>query len=88
MSANRQRTTVTLYWMGIIRSVLCVALTCMRNTELVGRFEHAGFPLSWAAGVMAIIAFLAAEYCEPVPARQPVPVEVSQSLPWENEFAD
>jgi len=88
MSANRQRTTFTLYWMGITMSVLCVALTCMRNTEPVGRFEHAGFPLSWAAGVMAIIAFLAAEYCEPVPARQPAPVEVSQSLPWENEFAD
>lgn len=88
MSANRQILNSTLYWMGIVMSALCVALTCARNTELVLRFEHTGFPLSWAAGLMAIVAFLAAEYCDPVPALQPVRAELPDSLPWENEFAD
>jgi hypothetical protein len=88
VTKNRQKATLTFYWIGISMSVLCVALACMRNTELLGRFEHTGFPLSWAAGLMAILAFLASEYCDPVPARQPVPAELPESLSWQNEFAD
>ncbi len=89
----QQKWTTTFYWIGIAMSVLCVAAASARNTELVGRFEHGSFPLSWAAGLIAIVAFLASEYFHPAPpakdrtVRQ-VPAQLSESLPWKSEFAD
>jgi hypothetical protein len=52
-----------LYWIGIAMTLGCFALVLAGNTELVWRFEHRGFPLSWALGSVAVFAFLAAEYC-------------------------
>jgi len=82
-----------LYWIGITMSVLCVALTCARNTKALVRFEHTGFPWSWAAGLIAILAFVIWEYCSPAPlvrrrSARSVATEVPESLRWENEFAD
>lgn len=51
------------YWIGIAMTLGCFALVFAGNTELVWRFEHPGFPLSWALGGVAVFAFLAAEYC-------------------------
>jgi hypothetical protein len=48
------------------------------NTELVSRFEHAGFPLSWVLAGAAIIAFLATEFCDSV-ASLPSEAEDSSS---------
>jgi hypothetical protein len=98
MSTNQrmevqQKLADTFYWAGMAMSVTCIALAWSRNTELVGRFEHASFPLSWAAGIIAILAFLAAEYCHPAPpakergARR-APEMLPENLPWETEFAD
>jgi hypothetical protein len=88
----QQRVTDTFYWIGMAMSVLCIGLESARNTELVWRLEHANFPLSWAVGLMAILAFLASEYWYPAPSKvratRDVPAEVSESLPWETEFAD
>jgi hypothetical protein len=91
--ATQQKWTVTFYWIGITMSVLCIALSWARNTELLGRFEQADFPLSWAAGVIAIVAFLASEYCHPAPppkqrAVRPFPEAFREPSTWETEFAD
>jgi L-asparagine transporter-like permease len=90
--ALREKFTGAFSWIGITMSVLCVALAAAGNTALAGRFNPAGFPVSWAAGLMAIAAFLAWEYCYPTPAKTRAPRQVAQqlteSLPWETEFAD
>jgi len=92
-TATQQKWTNTFYWIGMAMSVLCIALAWARNTELVGRFDHANFPLAWAAGIGAILAFLASEYCHPAPPAkerraQRAPEMLPESLPWETEFAD
>ena len=86
----QQKLTAAFYWIGLALSVACIGLAWARNTELVGRFERVDFPLSWAAGVIAILAFLAAEYCHPVlPKKQRrSPAQLTESLPWETEFAE
>jgi hypothetical protein len=91
--AIQQKLTDTFYWFGMAMSVLCIAVAWARNTELVGRFEYANFPLSWALGVIAILAFLASEYCDRVsPAEnrsaQRVPETLPESSVWETEFVD
>jgi hypothetical protein len=52
------------YWIGIVMTLGCLALVLAGNTELVWRFEHTAFPLSWAFGGAAVIAFLTAEFCD------------------------
>jgi hypothetical protein len=49
------------YWIGVTMTVACLVFVTAGNTELAGRFEHRGFPLSWAFGIAAVLAFLAAE---------------------------
>jgi hypothetical protein len=51
------------YWIGIALTLSCFALVLAGNTTLLWRFEHTGFPLSWACGALAIVSFLAAEVC-------------------------
>jgi hypothetical protein len=89
-TVEQEKWTDAFYWIGIAMSVLCVVLAGARNTELIGRFEHSSFPLSWAAGVIAILAFVASEYFHPAPpARERRRIEqLPESLPWETEFAD
>ena len=89
----QQKLIGTFYWLGIAMSLLCILLACAHNTQVVGRFEHAGFPLSWAAGVIAILAFLVFEYSDPVlPSEERSALRFSEALPetaaWETEFAD
>ena len=67
---RRPRTTglyKALYWIGIIMTLACFAFVLAGSTELLWRFEHAGFPLSWAFGALAIVSFVAAEVC-PLPS--------------------
>jgi MFS family permease len=72
------------YWIGIVMSLACFAAVLAGNTEVLWRFEHTGFPMSWAFGVIAVLAFLAAEVCPPPPyvsaAREE---EYSLSPEWE-----
>jgi hypothetical protein len=51
-----------LYWLGVISSAVCVSLIFASNTQIAWRYEHTNIPASWAAGLIAIFAFLAAEY--------------------------
>ncbi len=53
------------YWSGMIMALACVALVLAGNTDLIYRFEHSGFPLSWTSAIAAILSFLAAEFCHP-----------------------
>jgi hypothetical protein len=68
MSATGRNWTASvytgLYCVGVIMTLACVAITFAGNTGPMYRFEHSGFPLSWAAGCVAILFFLAAESCE------------------------
>jgi hypothetical protein len=88
----KQKLNAAFYWLGIALSVACISLVLIRNTELLWRFEHADFPLSWAAGMIAILAFLAAEYFDPATAEKrsvrPVPEVLPENPTWETEFAD
>jgi hypothetical protein len=49
---------------GVVLTLACFATVVAGNTELVSRFEHVGFPLSWVLAGAAILAFLATELCE------------------------
>jgi hypothetical protein len=66
MSTARRHWMNVFYWIGATMTLACVAFVMAGNTELAWRFEHRGFPLSWAFGVAAILAFLAAEACHTV----------------------
>jgi len=45
-------------------ALACLAFAWAGNTELLWRFEHTGFPLSWALAGGAVAAFLAFELCD------------------------
>jgi hypothetical protein len=52
------------YWIGVASVLACVAFALAGNTEFGWRFEHTGFPMSYALGLAAILAFLAFEVCD------------------------
>jgi hypothetical protein len=54
------------YWIGIALTVACCTLILASNTDWVWRLEHVGVPLSWACGGVAVLAFLAAEFCHSI----------------------
>ena len=90
--AAQQKLTDAFYWIGIAMSILCVVLVSARNTAFLGRFDHTNFPAAWAAGLIAIVAFLAFEYFHPAPpAKKRAPLDVPEpvaELRWETEFGD
>jgi len=63
MFSVRRNWIAAFYWIGVAMTLGCLALVVGGNTELFGPFEHRGFPLSWIAGCVAVVAFLAAEAC-------------------------
>jgi hypothetical protein len=65
-----------LYWLGVLASAVCIALIFAGNTQIAWRYEHANFPASWAAGLIAILALLGAEYFESE-SESPVTAELS-----------
>jgi hypothetical protein len=63
-----------LYWLSSALTLACVALVLASNTPLIWRFEHIGIPLSWIAGALAIVAFVAFEYLDSTsPVKAPAP---------------
>ena len=66
MSTARRHWIAAFYWIGVAMTMGCFALVLAGNTELAGRFEHRGFPLSWALAGVAAFAFLAAQFCHSV----------------------
>ena len=51
------------YWTGVVAVLACIFLILAGNTDFAWRLEHTQLPLSWIAGIVAIVAFLVAEYC-------------------------
>jgi hypothetical protein len=85
MSITGRNLSAGFYWIGVGTTLGCLALVLAGNTDLVYRFEHVNFPLSWALAAVAVLAFLAAEFCplSDTPANE-VAVESPQSAPeWE-----
>jgi len=74
MSSAVRSWATGFYWIGVAMALACLAFVVAGNTELVWRFEHTGFPLSWALAGAAVLAFLAFELCD-----------YSSSLPREAE---
>jgi hypothetical protein len=68
MSLARRNWIVGFYWIGVAMTVACFAFVLAGNTELLARFEHKSFPLSWVFGAAAVLAFLAAEFCHSIPS--------------------
>jgi hypothetical protein len=64
MSTARQDWATAFYWIGVTTALACLVLVFAGNTEFAWRFEHSGFPLSWALAGSAVLAFLAFELCE------------------------
>lgn len=65
MSTAKHYWATGFYWIGVAMTLGCFALVLAGNTELVWRFEHRGFPLSWMFAGAAVIAFLVAEFGSP-----------------------
>jgi hypothetical protein len=79
MSTTRRNWITVFYWIGVAMTLACFAFILAGNTELAGRFEHRGFPLSWIFGGVAVVAFLAAEACHSAfshPEEAPLPAEL------------
>jgi hypothetical protein len=57
------------YWIGTAMALACFALVVAGNTDLLWRFEHRVFPLSWAIGAGSVLAFLAFEFCPSASSR-------------------
>ena len=69
MSTAKRIWTTGLYWIGMAMTLACFAFVLAGNTDLVWRFEHTGFPLSWAFAGFALLAFLGAEFNQPAFSR-------------------
>jgi hypothetical protein len=54
----------TFYWIGMAMAAACIVLVLAGNTERLWRFEHAHIPLSCVSGIVAMLAFVMAEYCD------------------------
>jgi fatty-acid desaturase len=61
MSFAKQNWTASFYWIGVAMTLASLSLILAGNTELVWRFEHRRFPLSWAFAGVGVLAFLVAE---------------------------
>jgi hypothetical protein len=73
------------YWIGIIMTIACVAVVLAGNTDLIYPFEHSRFPTSWVFAGVAILSFLAAEFCHAVESLQGAAEEEGPELvpEWE-----
>jgi hypothetical protein len=88
MSTTRRNWIDAFYWIGATMTLACLAFVIAGNTEFLGRFEHRGFPLSWAFGVAAILAFLAAEACHGAFASAAPAEDRTSPLPSELEAVE
>ena len=70
MSSVNRHMAAGFYCIGIVMTLGCLAMVLAGNTDLVWPFEHRSFPLSWALGATAILAFLASEF-SPAPLSLP-----------------
>jgi hypothetical protein len=65
-------------WIGVVSTLGCLAVVLTGNTESIWRFEHTSFPLSWVLAGIAVLAFLATEFCDTTAS---IPTEEEDSIP-------
>lgn len=53
------------YWIGVALALACGFLALARNSALLEYWQGPGIPWSWVAGGVSILAFIAAELCDP-----------------------
>jgi hypothetical protein len=80
MSTAKRIWTTGFYWIGVAMTLACFAFILAGNTDLVWRFEHAGFPLSWAFAGVAVLAFLGAEFSQSASSRPGGAEDLSSQL--------
>lgn len=75
----------TFCGLGLVMTLATLALILAGNTEFAYRFEHTRFPLSWGFAAVAILAFLAAEFCQPgyTQTREAEPEDAELIPEWE-----
>jgi hypothetical protein len=69
------------YWAGVVMTLACIGVVLASNTDSMWAIEHSRFPLSWALGAGAILAFLGSEMCHS-PLALP-----EEALDFESELA-
>jgi len=74
------------FWMGVAMTLACVTIILAGNTEMFYRLERSSIPLSWVFGGVAILEFLAAEYCHRSDLRRHRPDETRAHSDRELEF--
>jgi threonine/homoserine/homoserine lactone efflux protein len=85
VSVAQRSWTAACYWIGIAMTLACLVLIVAGNTELFWRFEHTPLPLSWVFAGVAVLAFVAFEFCEsaPSPPREAEDRSSQLSREWE-----
>ena len=85
MSTGKRHWSTSLYWLGVALVAACFGAVLAGNTNLLWRFEHAAFPLSWALAAIAVLVFLAYEFCHSVAGPRHEPHERRSRPPaaWE-----
>jgi hypothetical protein len=78
----------SLNGIGVVLTLACFATVVAGNTELVWRFEHAGFPLSWVLAGAAVLAFLATEFCDTTASIPDEPEDLSSEFSSEWELVE
>ena len=76
------------YWIGLLMTLACLTFVLAGNRELLYRFEHTRFPLSWAFAGLAVFAFLAAERCHPADSHRNEAEDESPALAGEWETVE
>jgi hypothetical protein len=70
------------YWIGVVLAGTCVTLAFFSNSDNVWHLASTRIPFTWAAGLLAIGAFLAFELCDSTfasstePSRDALPQEM------------
>ena len=68
------------YWTGVMLAVVSLSLALARNVAALDSLWSPGIPWSWAAGIVAILGFIAAEVCAPVDETPGVPSPAGESV--------
>lgn len=65
-TTTRDRWSAGFYWLGVVMTFAAVGLVLLGNTKWIAPLEHTSFPLAWKLAIVAVVAFLAREFCRPV----------------------
>jgi len=88
MSGAKRRWSAGFFWIGAASTVGAICVVLAGNTAPVWRLEHQVLPLSWALAGVAVLAFLAVEFCHSVASRPSETQDRSPQLSSEPDSAE